>query len=201
MALGPDGAIPRSWTGRRRTMSRRSPPRPRWIRRPSRAADAANNLKQVGLAMENYREAHGRFPAPAIQGPDGKPLLSWRVAILPYLDERRAVSILQARRALGQPPQQAIAREDAATSSLRPVRWDQAPGSLTHLRVFVGEGTPFEGGRGPRWEDFSDGSGSDDPGRRGGRSGPMDQAGRAALRPGQAAPRARRGPTTGASWS
>ena len=30
--------------------------------------------------------------------------------------------------------------------------------SLTHLRVFAGEGTPFEGGRGPRWEDFSDGT-------------------------------------------
>ena len=37
--------------------------------------------------MHNYREAHGRFPAPAIQGKDGKPLLSWRVAILPYLEE------------------------------------------------------------------------------------------------------------------
>ena len=37
--------------------------------------------------MYNYREAHGRFPAAAIQGPDGKPLLSWRVAVLPYLAE------------------------------------------------------------------------------------------------------------------
>jgi RNA polymerase sigma factor (sigma-70 family) len=46
-----------------------------------------NNLKQIGLAMHTYREAHGRFPAPAILGKDGKPLLSWRVAILPYIVE------------------------------------------------------------------------------------------------------------------
>ena len=34
--LGPGWTIPRSWTGRRRTMPRRSPPRPRRTRRPPR---------------------------------------------------------------------------------------------------------------------------------------------------------------------
>ena len=29
--------------------------------------------------------------------------------------------------------------------------------SLTHFRIFVGDGTPFEDSRGPRWEDFSEG--------------------------------------------
>src|SRR5262249_52947907 len=32
--------------------------------------------------------ANKRFPAAAIVDKDGKPLLSWRVAILPYLDEK-----------------------------------------------------------------------------------------------------------------
>jgi RNA polymerase sigma factor (sigma-70 family) len=43
------------------------------------------NLKRIGLALVNYQAAEGRFPPAAIAGKDGKPLLSWRVAILPYL--------------------------------------------------------------------------------------------------------------------
>ena len=51
----------------------------------SRRAMCTNNLKQIGLAFFNYHEAHGTFPPAAITDKIGKPLLSWRVAILPYL--------------------------------------------------------------------------------------------------------------------
>jgi hypothetical protein len=43
-------------------------------------------LRDVGLAMLNYESDHKRYPAAAaIRSKDGKPLLSWRVAILPYI--------------------------------------------------------------------------------------------------------------------
>jgi hypothetical protein len=45
-----------------------------------------NNLKQIALAMHNHESAYGKFPAAAITDKDGKPLLSWRVAILPYIE-------------------------------------------------------------------------------------------------------------------
>ena len=45
-------------------------------------AESMNNLKTIGLAMHNFAAAHDTtFPAAAIRK-DGKPLLSWRVAIL-----------------------------------------------------------------------------------------------------------------------
>ncbi len=54
-------------------------------------SQCTNNLKQLGLAMHNYHNNHKHFPAAAITDDDGKPLLSWRVAVLPYLDQQQAL--------------------------------------------------------------------------------------------------------------
>ena len=51
------------------------------------SAQQKNNLKQIALAMHNYHDVHRTFP-PAYQADaSGKPLLSWRVLILPYLEQ------------------------------------------------------------------------------------------------------------------
>ncbi|MGE0610310.1 MAG: DUF1559 domain-containing protein [Pirellulales bacterium] len=57
-------------------------------REAARRMQAANNLKQIGLAMHNYADTYRKFPAAASLGKDGKPLLSWRVYLLPYLDQQ-----------------------------------------------------------------------------------------------------------------
>jgi prepilin-type processing-associated H-X9-DG protein len=53
--------------------------------RASRRMECAVRLNRLGLALHYYQEAHGFFPPPALNGPDGTPLLSWRVAVLPHL--------------------------------------------------------------------------------------------------------------------
>ena len=57
---------------------------------PGRPADRTN-LKQMGLALHNYHDVYNRFPAAGHTNPPnsprGRPLLSWRVAILPYVGE------------------------------------------------------------------------------------------------------------------
>jgi RNA polymerase sigma factor (sigma-70 family) len=57
-------------------------------REGARRAQSANNLKQIALAMHNWAEVSQKgLPPAAICDNDGKPLLSWRVAILPYIEE------------------------------------------------------------------------------------------------------------------
>ena len=48
---------------------------------------SGSNLKSIALGVHAYMEANANaFPTPAISS-EGKPLLSWRVAILPYIGE------------------------------------------------------------------------------------------------------------------
>ena len=49
---------------------------------------ASNHLKQIGLAMHNYHAAYKKLPDRAIRDQNGAPLLSWRVAILPFIEQQ-----------------------------------------------------------------------------------------------------------------
>lgn len=46
-----------------------------------------NNLKMIGLALSNYHAVHRTFPPAFIPDEQGNPMHSWRVLILPFLDE------------------------------------------------------------------------------------------------------------------
>jgi hypothetical protein len=49
-------------------------------------SQCANHLKQLSIALNNYREVHGTFPPPYVADKEGKPMHSWRVLILRYLE-------------------------------------------------------------------------------------------------------------------
>lgn len=48
---------------------------------------SSNNLRQLALAAALYQQEHNQTMPQAIRSKDGKPLLSWRVLLLPYLDQ------------------------------------------------------------------------------------------------------------------
>ncbi|MEM9351859.1 MAG: DUF1559 domain-containing protein [Planctomycetota bacterium] len=56
-------------------------------REAARRNSAQNDIKNLLLGLYNYESANRRFPAHAVYDDAGKPLLSWRVQILPYLDD------------------------------------------------------------------------------------------------------------------
>lgn len=57
------------------------------VRGAAQGMQSQNNMKQILLAFHNLHSAYGTFPAQAITAKDGKPLLSWRVTILPYVEQ------------------------------------------------------------------------------------------------------------------
>ncbi|WDQ18049.1 DUF1559 domain-containing protein [Rhodopirellula sp. P2] len=56
-------------------------------RQAARRMQSSNNIKQIMLAMHNHHAAFSELPLSAIVDDDGNPLLSWRVALLPFHDE------------------------------------------------------------------------------------------------------------------
>ncbi len=47
-----------------------------------------NNLRNIGLALLMYQDQHGTYPPAYIADAEGKPMHSWRVLILPFLEEQ-----------------------------------------------------------------------------------------------------------------
>lgn len=57
-------------------------------REAARRNQSMNNMKQLMLALLNFESTRGTFPAHATYSEEGKPLLSWRVQILPYIEQQ-----------------------------------------------------------------------------------------------------------------
>jgi Protein of unknown function (DUF1559) len=120
----------------------------------ARAAQARNNLKQIGLALDNYHHDHGRFPPSVVYSPDGRALYSWRVVILPYLEQKDLYDKFDLNEVWDSPHnRELLARRPAVYD---PVGIAADP-TLTYSQVFNGEGTAFESREGTTLGDFPDG--------------------------------------------
>ncbi|MEM1067359.1 MAG: DUF1559 domain-containing protein [Planctomycetota bacterium] len=55
-------------------------------RQASRRMTSSNNMKQIALAIHNYHAAYRKLPSDIVSE-DGTPLLSWRVALLSFMED------------------------------------------------------------------------------------------------------------------
>ena len=58
-------------------------------REASRQAQCSNNMREIAHALRCYEAAWGCFPPAYVADDNGRPMHSWRVLILPYLEESR----------------------------------------------------------------------------------------------------------------
>lgn len=59
------------------------------VRESARRCQCSINLKQLGLGLLNYQAAYGRLPPVRQCDPQDQPLLSWRVRLLPFVEQDR----------------------------------------------------------------------------------------------------------------
>jgi prepilin-type processing-associated H-X9-DG protein len=114
----------------------------------------ANNLHEIGAGLLNYEDAHNRFPARAIFDKEGKPLLSWRVMILPELEEAELYKQFH----LDEPWDSENNKKllDKMPAVFKHQKLDK-PG-VTVYQAVVGKGFAFEGSEGTKLASFTDGT-------------------------------------------
>jgi hypothetical protein len=118
-------------------------------------------LSRIARAIHAYLEANNRnFPAAAIIGPDGTPLLSWRVAILPYLGESEKALYGQFK--LSEPwdsPNNKVLLAKMPKVYAPTVAKDgEKDKYVTHYLGFVGGGALFDKDRGASINSVTDGT-------------------------------------------
>ena len=125
-------------------------------RGPARRSQSINNLKQIGLAFHNYHDAYGRFPPAVVYAPDGRPLYSWRVVILPFLEQQALYERFHLDEPWDSPHNGSLLAQGPGTYAW-PAGLD-APRSPTRYLAFVGPGTAFDDPRGQPLATFTDGT-------------------------------------------
>ncbi|HEX4610110.1 MAG TPA: DUF1559 domain-containing protein, partial [Urbifossiella sp.] len=119
-------------------------------------AQSVNNLRQIALAMHNYESTYGSFPPAAVVDKTGRPLLSWRVLILPYVEQNVLYGKFKLDEAWDGPTNKPLLDKMPPIYAMpTPTK---AKADETHYQVFVGRGAAFDLLRGPRIADFTDGT-------------------------------------------
>ncbi len=122
----------------------------------ARRARCVNNLRQIVLAMHNYHSANNVFPRAICADADGKPLLSWRVAILPYLQQNELYNKFKLDEPWDSPHNKGLLKE--MPSVFLCVDRVKPEPFTTNYRVLVGPGAAFEKNRDTGVVDFTDGT-------------------------------------------
>lgn len=129
-------------------------------REKTRSAMSRNNLWQIGGALSKYCNANKQFPAAAIYSKEKKPLLSWRVAILPYLGLNELYKQFHLDEPWDSPHNIKLSKVPVAVYLSPNMKTNTTPDKKSFLTAYVvpvGPGTVFAGKEGLKTEDIKDG--------------------------------------------
>ena len=114
----------------------------------------ANNLKQIALAMHIGHDANQFLPQDILDK-NGKPLLSWRVAILPYIEQANLYKQFKLDEPWDSPNNKKLIAQMPPTYA-SPLVMD--PPGKTRYKTFIGKGAMFERGQKITLTNITDGT-------------------------------------------
>jgi hypothetical protein len=126
------------------------------VRESARTAVLMNNLKQIGLAFHNYHDQNGSLPAHASFDRQGKPLLSWRVHLLPYLGQEGLYKEFKLDEAWDSPHNRKLIAKMPKVYASTSDQKLAAEGRTAYV-VATGPMTPFADGKGMAFTKVTDG--------------------------------------------
>jgi hypothetical protein len=92
-----------------------------------------------------------------VYGPDGRPLYSWRVLLLPYIEQEELYNEFRLDEPWDSEHNIRLLERMPATYAAPKHKRSRIPPNHTVCHVFVGPGTAFEGPAGIKMDDFPDG--------------------------------------------
>lgn len=129
-----------------------------WIGELSTHADQAaskENLRQIALALHGYHDVMNQI-VPAIKSKDGRPLLSWRVAILPQLGQVQLYEQFKMDEPWDSEHNKKLIEQMPKVYDLGKSSKPARPG-WTYYRVFLGNNAMFDESRPTQFARISDG--------------------------------------------
>lgn len=127
----------------------------RVMREEARISQCQNNLKQIALALHNYHDVFRHFPTAFSRGADGTPWHSWRVDILPFLEQQPLYSSYRFWEPWNGPTNSKLSK--AAPTCLR-CPFDEGPATDTSYLAVTGPGTIWPDDKPTRFRDVLDGT-------------------------------------------
>ena len=117
---------------------------------------STNNLKQIAIAMHRYHQDHGCFPPAVVSNGAGQPLYSWRVLLLPYLEEAKLYHDFHLNEAWDSAHNKGLLARMPKVYKPPVGAGTGAPPHSTYYQVFVGEGAAFANSKSWSMADFAD---------------------------------------------
>jgi hypothetical protein len=109
------------------------------------------------VALHAYHDQHSHFPPAVVYNKEGKPLYSWRVMILPFLDREQLYKEFKLDEPWDSPHNKKLLEE--MPSPYAPIGRTTPQPYSTYYQAFVGKGTVFENKDGGRLMEIKDGFG------------------------------------------
>jgi prepilin-type processing-associated H-X9-DG protein len=126
-------------------------------REAGRRMQCANYLKQIGLAMQNYHSKYGCFPPAYVADAKGRPLYSWRVLLLPYLEQGGLYDRLKLDEPWNSPHNRSVLQDEGAAQCFHCPSAPNPKDETSYVMV-VGPGTISDGAHSVRLKDIKDGT-------------------------------------------